>query len=258
MKKVPKSLQAIIVTLFFGMLLPNIFSLSGNALIDKITWKIVLTSIFSLSTFVVGLLYSSKLLKGKVAGGKARIVIYIFIIIMLCSLAMPFLVAFAEAVQWIIYLLGAIISLCIIIIIINLINKIFVRKKTFKETQNNSFKTYIKNCEKLNVTPIATKEVSQKENNIQSQQPLRANNAILKQDEEIKLFTLLELWNMRDVTKKCLTATNDENPDLKWVKVYKSQYSNGKFYGYVLMKDARNTVNGEIYFADCKIWRSIG
>jgi hypothetical protein len=63
-----------------------------------------------------------------------------------------------------------------------------------------------------------------------------------------QLFTIKELWNMRDTLKRCLKATNDEDIDLKWVKIYKPQYCNGKFYGYILMNDAKNTVNGEIYF----------
>lgn len=94
---------------------------------------------------------------------------------------------------------------------------------------------------------------------------LREKNGsnIVKSPEEnvrsakLELKSLYELWDERDLSQKCLTATNDENPDLKWVKVYKPPYANGKFYGYVLMNNARNTVNGEIYYADKKIWRQL-
>ena len=81
--------------------------------------------------------------------------------------------------------------------------------------------------------------------------------AINQGNLDVELKTLYELWSERDIGKKCLTATNDENPDLEWVKIYKPPYADGKFYGYVLMNNAHNTVNGEIYFADRPIWRVV-
>lgn len=67
--------------------------------------------------------------------------------------------------------------------------------------------------------------------------------------------TLYELAMEHDFSNGCMTVTNDENPNLKWVKIYKPWYANGKFYGYIMMNNAHNTVNGEIFFADRPIWR---
>ena len=69
------------------------------------------------------------------------------------------------------------------------------------------------------------------------------------------LIFIYELWKEKDVSEKCLTITNNDNPDLKWIKIYKPPYKNGKFYGYIMMMNAHNTVNGEIYFANEPIWK---
>lgn len=51
-RKVPKSLQAIIITLLVGMFLPKLISLTGVTLVDKVIWKIVLTLAFNLATII--------------------------------------------------------------------------------------------------------------------------------------------------------------------------------------------------------------
>ena len=71
-KKPSKSIQAIIITLIAGMIIPKIFDISGNALLDKFLWKGVLSASFSVATIIVGLLYAGKFITGKVAGGKSR------------------------------------------------------------------------------------------------------------------------------------------------------------------------------------------
>ena len=68
------------------MLIPKLFDITEIALFDKVIWKIVLSLAFNLATIAVGLLYSAKLIHGRVDGGKARISIYlIIVIIILCS-----------------------------------------------------------------------------------------------------------------------------------------------------------------------------
>ena len=37
-KKPSKSIQAIIITLIAGMIIPKVFDISGNALLDKFLW----------------------------------------------------------------------------------------------------------------------------------------------------------------------------------------------------------------------------
>lgn len=263
MKKTPKSLRAILITLIVGMLLPNIFTLTGNMLIDKISFKIILSTIFAVSTLAVGGLYSLKIIKGKSTGGRARIAIYMTLVFLLCSSAMPFLVAFAQTLQWIIYVVGAIAIIAVACLIIMLISKISSSKKSVIETQQRrtNAKTSIEMKTQVSQTLVHKKLVSPtnrteviKSNN---ESKTVTSNDILQFQEDKKTKTLYELWEKRIVTKKCLTATNDENPDLEWVKIYKQPYGNGKFYGFVKMNNARETVNGEIYFAERAIWREI-
>lgn len=83
MKKTPKSLRAILITLVVGMLLPNIFTLTGNMLVDKLSFKIILSTIFAVSTLAVGCLYSLKIIKGRSTGGRARIAIYLTLVFLL-------------------------------------------------------------------------------------------------------------------------------------------------------------------------------
>lgn len=258
MKKVPKSLQAILITIIIGMLLPNLITLSGNIFFDKIVWKIVTTSVFSVSTALVGLLYASKLLKGKTSGGKARITIYLLLLIMMCSIGLPFLVAFAQTVQWIIYLAIGIVTLALSSLIVVTICKIISRLIAFKDSQEKSAKSSNNINKDLlqNNSYFLSGDVIEKEERIKVLQ----QKAILKATqpkEDFEVYSLNELWNGRDLSKKCLTATNDENKDLKWVKIYKPPYGNGRFYGYILMNNAHNTVNGEIFFSEDKIWRAI-
>lgn len=51
MRKVPKSLQAIIITFIIGMFVPKIFDLTGIALVDKVFWKIILSLSFNLKDY---------------------------------------------------------------------------------------------------------------------------------------------------------------------------------------------------------------
>ena len=105
-RKVPKSLQAIIITLLVGMFLPKLISLTGVVLADKVLWKIVLTLSFNLATVIVGVLYSTKLIRGKIEGGKARIAVYLVIIIIFLCAATSILGFIKEVANWILIALG--------------------------------------------------------------------------------------------------------------------------------------------------------
>ena len=75
--------------------------------------------------------------------------------------------------------------------------------------------------------------------------------------EKTKFKTIEELWNQKDPNAKCITIANCENENLKWVKIYKNRYGDGNFYGYVMMNNARETVNGIIYYSDRPIWYNV-
>lgn len=255
MRKVPKSLQAIIITVLFGMFIPKIFEITGVSLFDKIIIKGILSLSFSAATICVGALFSAHILKDRVVGGKTRILLYIlFMIILLSSIST--VVSFIQSVSHIIfYVLTGITAVLILILIVWLLIKAISAKKDFKITQEKSVIHSQKN--ETDSNRITQNSQPTPHYIPQSLSVLSPNNNIKLHESDRKLKTLYELWFEKDEKHKCLMATNDENPDLKWIKIYKPPYANGKFYGYILMNNARNTVSGEIYFADRKIWRVV-
>lgn len=251
MIKVPKSFQAIIITIFIGMFLPKIVEITGVAFLDKIMIKGLLSLSFSIATIGVGWLFSLHFIRDKVSGGKTRIVLYIFIAIILLSVAST-IVSFIKSISSIIlYVLIGLTSVLIGSLLVYYIIKAATAKKEFKLSQEKSIYENQKGNECIRQKPQPIIHHYEHINEVK----VEKNHDLEQISSYSELKTLYELWDERDVSQKCLTATNNENPDLKWVKIYKPPYANGKFYGYVLMNDARNTVNGEIYFADKKIWR---
>ena len=137
-KKPSKSIQAIIITLIAGMIIPKIFDISGNALLDKFLWKGVLSASFSVATIIVGLLYAGRFITGKVAGGKSRISIY-FILIAIFASAASAVCAFIREISPILKMALALITiLAITLLIVKLIRFCFKVKRDFKITQERS------------------------------------------------------------------------------------------------------------------------
>ena len=263
-RKVPKSLQTIVITLLVGMFLPKLISLTGVTLIDKVVWKIVLALAFNLATILVGVLYSAKLLHCKVEGGKARIAIYFVIIVIFLCTASSILLLFKEVAKWVLIAIGAVTLIFILAIILYYIFFAMDKKNKFKTSQAKSVE--IKKQKEKSIHPVKQQDISAiQEIKKPKQEPVIVSepqeaipvfNAIEAIEEDpSKLKTIYELWAERDDSEKCLTVTNKDNPDLRWVKIYKPPYGNGKFYGYVMMMNARSTISGEIYFADEPIWK---
>lgn len=255
MKKVPKSFQAIIVTLIVGMLLPKLIDFTGIIFIDKILTKGLLSIAFNLATIIVGVGFSIGLLKGKKEGGKTRIGIYLlFAVLILC---------FSSTIAVFFDVIGKIVACILVLATLFLIIYFIVKVSTTCSKTKNEFKHSQINSIQKKPNNIVTEPVKVVETNLQNginenivREPIAAHQPInMEVNQETSLKNLYELWSEKPVGEKCLTATNHENPDLKWVKIYKPPYGNGKFYGYVLMNNARHTVNGEIYFADRKIWK---
>lgn len=254
MKKVPKSFQAIIVTLVVGMLLPKLIDFTGIIFIDKILTKGLLSIAFNLATIIVGVGFSIGLLKGKKEGGKARIGIYLLFVVLILCFSSTIAVFFDIIGKIIAGILGLVALILIIYFIVKVFSTCSKTKNEFKHSQINSVQEKPKNivAAKVQVVePKRGKSISDKN----EREPI-AEYQLINQEfhQNASLKNLYELWREMPAGEKCLTVTNHENPDLKWVKIYKPPYGNGKFYGYVLMNNARHTVNGEIYFADRKIW----
>ena len=261
-----KSIQAIIITAIVGFIVPRLISLSDFGIVNKLAWKALLSGAFLLSTLMVGVLYSSRFIKGKVSGGKARANIFIIIVLILCVLA-PTISLIIDTASKI--FIGTILIATLVAVgfglfklILWLVDKpkrsnisntqqshntsIYSQSKlklpeNNKSTTNSSYPKYI------SPTPNKKKIVIEQSSKTEVKKELTYT---LNRDR-----TLYELAMEHDFSNGCMTVTNDENPNLKWVKIYKPWYANGKFYGYIMMNNAHNTVNGEIFFADRPIWR---
>lgn len=268
-RKVPKSLQAILITLIVGMFLPKVMDITGISLVDKVIIRGLLTLAFNVSTILVGILYSANLLHGKKEGGKARIIIYTVLVAILMLCIATSVLSFTKEVGKVLLIVLNVASLVLIaLLILSICSSIRERKKQFKISQQQSVNQ--KGARYARTIPtskgVISKANSQSSNNnrtspqfveeveSQIQDPDPSESELNKKTLSPTLKTIYQLWNEKDPAEKCLTVTNDDNPDLKWVKIYKPPYGDGKFYGYIKMMDARNTVNGEIYFADEPIW----
>lgn len=276
-KKPTKSIQAIIITLTAGILLPKVFDISSNALVNKFLWKSLITLSFSISTVAVGVLYAGRFIKGRVAGGKSRISIFLILLALLASLSSAICAFIREISPIIVMVLSSIAILAMTLLIAKLITYCFGVKRHFKKTQEESLsikeiavtqnilQKNVRDAKTSTIVPPNTRGIKTiPQRTIDAKKvssailatktsPTPQMHTISYPKNENK--TLFELWKEKSTDEKCLTVTNDENPNLKWVKIYKPPYRNGKFYGYVMMCNAYNTVSGEIYYADRPIWR---
>ena len=274
LKKVKKSIQAILITFVVGAIVPRIFSLSDFGLVNKLAWKGLLGAVFGIATFLVGILYSCHLISGKRSGGKTRIGIYISIVLILCCAA-PMLALVVATMSKIVAVILAFAMMCgLTYLICKLIKWLSKKKRSearsigcsaknqeIKSHDNTSIENNIQNTvvsgdvkseiiesctiEKTTITEQSTGECEE----VTGLQP-----AVEYLENFDACYTLYELAMYHDFKSGCMTVTNDENPDLKWVKIYKPCYGNGKFYGYVMMNNAHHSVNGEIFFANRPIW----
>ena len=229
---------------------------------------------FGIATFLVGILYSCHLISGKRSGGKTRIGIYISIVLILCCAA-PMLALVVATMSKIVAAILAFAMMCGLTYLICKLIKWLSKKKQpearsigcsaknqeTKSHDNTSIENNIQNTvvsgdvksqiiesctiEKTTITEQSTCEREE----VTGLQP-----AVEYLENYDACYTLYELAMYHDFESGCMTVTNDENPDLKWVKIYKPCYGNGKFYGYVMMNNAHHSVNGEIFFANRPIW----
>ncbi len=266
MRKPRKSLKAVAITFLIGFLVPAVFRISGVDFLNKIAWKGLLYGASVLATVFVRQLYSLGLIKGKRQGGKTRIGAYIAIVLLLCLLT-PTKTLFVSTTTRIIQIIT---GLIVVVIMTYVAYKIIGAIKNFFSSGNVSKldkDTHNQKKREASITQnSAVRPVTQSpaQNIIVKKQPhsprvleekeLPAPAILPVETTSGKLKTILQLWNEKSPDEKCITITNDENPDLRWVKIYRPRYRDGNFYGYIKMQHARDTVNGIIYSANKPIW----
>lgn len=253
MKKVSKSFQAIVATTIVGILIPKLVEITGVQLFDKLIIKILLSLAFFVATVAVGILYNFGVLKNRREGGKARIVIYLIIVIAIFGSTASIL-SFIQVVSEIVLYIAIGIAILVTLIFLCVILKLALSSKKDAKQVNRLPHSYeivvsdekkqIKLSEENVVEPVV----------IQYREEYTPVQDVYSEKQK-ELKTIDELWKEKDPGAKCLTVTNDENPEFLWAKIYKPKYADGKYYGYVKMKHAYETVNGEIYFSNRRIWK---
>ena len=229
---------------------------------------------FGIATFLVGILYSCRLISGKRSGGKTRIGIYISIVLILCCVA-PMLALFVATISKVVATILAFAMMCGLTYLICKLIKWLSKKKQpearsigssakNQETKSHDNTSIENNIQNTVVSVDIKSEVIESctiEKPTITEQPNDECEEITEHQPTLEFiednnvcYTLYELAMYHDFESGCMTVTNDENPDLKWVKIYKPCYGNGKFYGYVMMNNAHHSVNGEIFFANRPIW----
>lgn len=252
MKKTKKSLRATIITFIVGIIIPKFFHFASTIVIDKLIWKGLLCGAFKLATCIVGLLYSCKIINGRAAGGKTRIVlflVFVFALIPLSQLLFP-------TVEMIIKIAFAFATGILLISLLRGIFKVF----TFFVDESDSENTYIQQQRIETRHPTTKSKIEAPK--LPAANPISITQQSKQTDlpiteEKVHLFTLFELAWQHDFSQGPLMVTNDENPNLKWIKICHAPYGDGKIYGYIMMNRARKTVDGEIYFANRAIWQVI-
>ncbi len=269
MKKIKKSKQARAVTFLVGAIIPKFFCLSSFAVLNKLIWKGLSQGAFAIATYIVGLFYSFNIISGRKAGGKTRIVIFLILMLALGYLA-PFIAGF-------IIICANIIAMILILTIVGAISYLIYKLVKWiidcKHKKANCNVVDKGNEPILNNNIIINREIESNSSGNKSDglQPTKSIDTTIQdtpkkiaeykskattllQRNKIVYYTIYELAWQHDFNSGCLTVTNNVNQNLKWIKIYKSYYANGKFYGYIKMNNARHTVSGEIYYADQPIW----
>lgn len=256
-----KSKKAIIVVSIVSIILPIICKISNISLINKRIWKTLINFAFALSTIFIGCLYKVRAIRTRKEGGVLRIRLFLLIILLLCANISTLISLYK--------LFGKVLMAIFGIILVIGSTYIFyngrIKKSKFDNKRKYDFNfENIKKCESIyldcndsNSTINIDKNVIVQNQSVSINSELNKNYDIFKVIKTSKYKTIEELWEQKDPNAKCITISNCENENLKWVKIYKNRYSDGNFYGYVKMNNAAKTVNGIIYYSDRPIWYNV-
>lgn len=202
---------------------------SGIAIVDDLIVKLSMGIAASLAFSIVGSLYTAGLISSKADGGKARIVIFMFLLAF-------FLYVFTQIAKGIIWLFSfpmwiyiVLLSLGAITLILVMINKYKIAKKRYIKqlTVESSLKSISMPKEVINES-------------IYRAEPILKNIRELLREEKDRNYILA-------------TTNNPYSPGLQYVKVYKNALGYSNIKGYIKM-DHAVAFWGDIFYADEKRW----
>ena len=202
---------------------------SGIAIVDDLIVKLSMGVAASLAFSIVGSLYAAGLITSKADGGKARIVIFVFLLAF-------FLYVFTQIAKGIIWLFSfpmwiyiVLLSLGAILLILVMINNNKIAKKR-----------YIKQL----TVESSPKPISMPKEVID--ESINRAEPIFKTIREL-------LYEEKDRNYILATTNNPYSPGLQYVKVYKNALGYSNIKGYIKMDHAA-AFWGDIFYADEKRW----
>lgn len=202
---------------------------SGIAIVDDLIVKLSMGVAASLAFSIVGSLYTAGLISSKADGGKARIVIFMFLLAF-------FLYVFTQIAKGIIWLFSFPMWVYIVLLSLGAISLILVMINNYKIAK----KRYIKQLtdESLSKPASMPKEV--------------VNEIIYRAEPIFKTIREL-LYEEKDRNYILATTNNPYSPGLQYVKVYKNALGYSNIKGYIKMDHAA-AFWGDIFYADEKRW----
>jgi len=202
---------------------------SGIGIIDEIVVKGIITTSASIAFALVGGLYSASLISTRADGGKARIIIFVILIVLFMNI-------FILVTQFFTWLLSGPIWLYILILVLSpVLLVLHIRKNALIRNE------YIE--ESLKHKDAAFQTVSIIDNETSGK-------------NIIELKTIYQLL-AENKDKECIyiEKINDHSPNLEYVKVSQKALEYPVLKGYFKMDKAG--FFAEIYYSDKKIWKLV-
>lgn len=202
---------------------------SGFAIVDDLIVKLSMGVAASLAFSIVGSLYTAGLISSKADGGKARIVIFMFLLAF-------FLYVFTQIAKGIIWLFSFPMWIYIVLLSLGAISLILVMINNYKIAKKRYSKQLaVESSPKPIFIP---KEV--------------INESIYRAEPTLKTIREL-LYEEKDRSYILATTNNPYSPGLQYVKVYKNALGYSSIKGYIKMDHAA-AFWGDIFYADEKRW----
>ena len=231
---------AMMVFKWLAGLVVSSFAVTGVGFVDSVIWKVAIFIASTLATTIVGSMYSSQMIKSKVAGGEARIVIFT-LLLYICYLVISIITQFAGTMP----LWAFIIIFAIFVTIIAALG-LFVYVKQQEKALIRYYTQLDEEQER------EQKEALEKEN--ERNKRLGKNKVIdLTKDDKIETFTLAELWESQGKEKGELKAQCSKD-SIEYIIIRAGADEQGKFYGKIKFLNYDIVVKGEVLFSDKPIW----
>lgn len=237
-KKKSSFSPAMMVFKYLAGLVVSSVAVTGVGFVDSVIWKVAIFVASTLATTIVGGMYSSKLIKTKIAGGEAKLIIFA-LLLYICYLIINLVAQFAGTMP-----LWAFIVIFIVFVLVIASLAIYV----YKIQKEKSLALYY--TEQDEVEERERQEEIERE--CERSRRLGKNRVVDLTKDKTVCFTLNELWEQSE--KNAALKVLSTKKSIEYAIINSGTNEDGKFYGIVKYLNYENEVECEIMFANKKIW----